>query len=210
MPRLYRTLKVNRVDLVDAGANPGAHIALAKRHDLNPEPRMAKDNEGTPPVDADVAKRLAEAETTNVALAKRVEEIEARATVAETELSKALDKQELAEAEAVAKGLTLPNITDKAAFIRTAKRALGDEWPKMEAVLKAYEAQVAAGELFSEKGSDSSVAAEAGYGRLEQMADKLVTDGIAKTHADGVAKAMQTAEGKRAYGEYITNLKGRA
>ena len=84
-------LEIDRVDFVDKGANPGAHITLFKRDTTMAEKDVKTEPEAT---DA-VAKRVAELE-------KRATDAEAKAKEATEQVTKA-NEQALKAAERIAK-----------------------------------------------------------------------------------------------------------
>lgn len=206
MTAKLKKLRIDRVDFVDQGANPGAHITLAKRATTE-EPHMADQKES----EAAFEKRLKAMEDAQTALQKRAEtaEAEAKAAVAKQEetakaLAKALDTQETKECESIAKGLTVPGVKDKVAFVKGLRAS--ESGVEALKVIQTLTKQVAEGALFEELGSDNGTPVLKGYQRLEQMADEFVTAGKAKNTAEGIQKAMATPEGKAAYAEYQSGL----
>lgn len=188
-------LRIDRVDFVDNGANPGAFITLAKR--AEEKAIMAETNE------TEVMKALKD----QVAdLKKRADEAEAKATASEAKaketaevLAKALDARETEQCVAIAKGLTLPGVKaeDKVAFVKSLRQS--EAGVTALGVIETLTKQAAKSGLFVEKGSDGAGDPVTGYALLEQMADDLVAKGQAKNTADGIEKAMKTPAGREAY-----------
>lgn len=197
--QVYRALRLNRVDFVDKGANPGALITLAKRATTE-ERHMAE-----PQMDAEVAKRLAEAETKRVELEKRLADAEAKAVKAEADaqtnaeaVAKMLEDAAKTEAVNVAKSLSkIPGETDAVAhLIFTAKRKFdAADYESFVTVLKAANAQLAAGKLFAVAGKDSD---GSNASDLDQMVQKRMTDHKEPQHV-ALSKVLETPEGKAAY-----------
>lgn len=200
MTTRLRKLRIDRVDFVDTGANPGAFITLAKRH--NEEKPMAEMPE-------EVVKRLADAEEAVKALQKRAEDAEARALetvefqkAAEAKLAEEIAKRETAECETIAQGLVLPGIADKAAFIKGLRQS-----PMAGAVIEVLKALAVAdrtSEVFKELGSDHPAGpAREPDARLNEMAEALVKSGSVKNRAEGLKAVLDTPEGKAEYQKYV-------
>jgi hypothetical protein len=196
------------VDFVDKGANPGALITLAKRHKEND---MAE-NEA-------VAKRLADAEAATEALTKRLDEAEAKAVAAEAKaqetevlakaaesaLAEEIAKRELVEVEAIAKTVVLPGVKteEKVTVVGKWRKALGNDFPVLEGVLKALAIADKTSEIFKELGSDNKDTTEKSpLDRLNQMADELVAKGTYKSRAVALDAVLKSNEGKTEYAKY--------
>lgn len=197
--RLAR-LRIDRVDFVDKGANPGAFITLAKRH-TSKEQGMAET--------VDVEKRLADAEAQVIALQKAAEDATKRAETTEAlakkmadDLAVEVEKRATAEAEAISKALVLPGVEDKVAFVKGVRKAENGE--AILAVLKTLAVADKTSEVFKELGSDHPSGAEKdGYDRLNQMAEELVAKGVHKTRAIALDAVLKTPEGKAEYEKYV-------
>lgn len=136
--RRLRRLVIDRVDTVAAGANPGAHVTLWKRHDGQPAPESTPTiNKGDSPMpDNDDAALASLAEAIEVAKAEaRAEALADVASLAPTteaepeqidksalpvEVRKALDAAEAQAAEAIAKA---DAASAEAAALRDAEQA---------------------------------------------------------------------------------------
>ena len=199
--RLFR-LRIDRVDFVDKGANPGAFITLAKRH--NEEKSMA-DTE----LPEAVAKRLADAEASVEALTKRAEDAEKKAEATEAlakkmadDLAVEVEKREVAECETIAKGLVLPGIEDKVGFVKALRTTPVAE--QAIAVLKTLAVADRTSEVFKELGSDHPKGPNADPSdRLNEMADAVVKSGKATNRADALKAVLDTPEGKAEYAKYV-------
>lgn len=212
MASRLKRLRIDRVDFVDKGANPGASITLAKRH-TSKEQGMAEPNV----LPEDVAKRMADAEEAVKALTKRAEDAERKAETNEAiakkvaeDLAVEVEKRETVECEGIAKTLVLPGIEDKVGFVKALRQSpVADQ---VLAVLKVLAVADRTSAVFKELGSDHPAgAAKDGYERLGQIADALVAKGDFKTRADALPAAMDSPEGKAAYAEYKGTLtQGRA
>lgn len=189
----YLNLRLNRVDLVDRGANPGAHITLAKRATTEGR-RMAE----IPMDTSEVAKRLAEVETERVELTKRVEKAESEAKVNAETVAKMLEDAAKSEAVSIAKGLDkVPGkAEDVANLLFVAKRKFeASEYEAFVTVLKAANEQIAKGKLFAAIGGD---AVESEASDLDRLVNKLsIEKGIPRHTA--LSEVMTTPEGKAAY-----------
>lgn len=189
----YKKLRLNRVDFVDKGANPGAHITLAKRAPTE-ERHMAESKEGLP---EEVAKRLADLDAENKALSERVQKAEAKATEDAALVAKVLEDRAKDAALVIAKSMDkVGKVEDTAHLLFVAKRALSaEDYAKLEQTLKACDAQIKKGALFSVVGSDndSQLATE-----LDSLVSKRMTE---KGEDKGTAMlaVMQTPAGKQAY-----------
>lgn len=195
--RVFQQLRLNRVDVVDKGANPGAHITLAKRAPTEERPMAEQDKDTLPEA---VAKRLADAETANVELAKRLKDAEDNAKVHAETVAKMLEDNARAESVTVAKSFTHIG-TDEAKLAEVlfvAKRKLtADEYGSLTVVLTAANAQVAKGALFATRGVDAQ--GEAGS-ELDKLVAKRMQD-TKEAHGVALLAVLQTAEGKAAYND---------
>lgn len=199
--RIYRRLRLNRVDFVDKGANPGAHITLAKRAPME-ERRMADSKDTLPEA---VAKRLADLESEKVEMAKRLKVAEDAATEnAKTAkdqaevVAKMLEDRAKDAAMLVAKGLDkIPGKIDETAHLLfIAKRKFDDtDYAAFEKVLTACNAQIKASKLFSVSGSDASgdLASD-----LDQLVSKRMTEKSEPQHV-ALSEVLKTTEGKAAW-----------
>lgn len=85
---------------------------------------------------------------------------------------------------------------------------------KIEAVLKAANEAVAKGDLFKEAGAEAGstnptgVAKSDAWAQIETLASNMVAKGESKTQAEAIAKAMESAEGRRLYAIYTGKIKG--
>jgi len=201
MTKVYRRLMVNRIDFVDAGANQMANITLAKR--ANPEERRMADTKDTLP--EAVAKRLADLEAEKVTLAERVAKAEASAEAnakaakdqAET-VAKMLEDRAKDNAIAVAKGYPkLPGKTDDLAHLLfVAKRSFdATDYEAFTTLLKAANAQIEAGKLFSVSGRDTEGEAASD---LDKLVQKRMAEFKEPQHV-ALLRVTETPEGKAAY-----------
>lgn len=206
-------IELDEVSLVDAGANPGAHIALfkSKGDKMNTE-ELKKALETAEAQTATLTKEKADLEA---ALAKAKEDAEAVKKTAEEAQTAELKKRDeeieklkgdLADAALTAEvekkfPLTPGTTAEKVAKLK-AVRAMTDETVKksLEKDMETAEAGLAA--LAKEKGHSG-----AGDGEVKTAKEKL--DALAKklseeqkiTFEQGFSKAIDTAEGAKLYGE---------
>lgn len=188
MPTRLTQLVIERVDGVDAGANPGARVALWKRK----EAVMADTKEPSPGAGAEVAelaKRATEAETKTVELQKRLDEIEKARKADTEELAKMRATAERNAAIDVAKRLApIAPVDDLASVIEKAKRGLDAEtYAKFEGMLAGAAAKLDSVKLFGQLGSEGAVAkADTPQGRMDALAKAYATTNkvtVAKAHA---------------------------
>lgn len=196
MSQVYRKLRLNRVDFVDKGANPGAHITLAKRAPT--EERLMADTKDTLP--ETVAKRLADLEADNQALVAKVAKAEREASEQSETVAKMVETAAKAEAVTVAKGFDkLPGKTDEIAHLLfVAKRKFdASDYEAFVTVLKAADAQIKAGKLFSVTGVDSDGDAAS---KVDQMIAKRMTEKN-ETRPQALRAIQETPEGRAAWAE---------
>lgn len=158
-----------------------------------------------PQMDAEVAKRLAEAETKRVELEKRLADAETKATKAEADakdnaekVAKMLEASARTEAYAVAKSLDkVPGKTDDlGTLLFVAKRSLeSKDFDALVTVLKAAHDQIAKGALFSVRGSDGE---SEGGSELDKLVHKRMSEKSEPQHI-ALANVLKTDEGKAAY-----------
>lgn len=197
----YLALRLNRVDVVDKGANPGAHITLAKRAPT--EERQMADSKDVLP--EGVAKRLADLEAEKVEMAKRLKVAEdtaaenAKAAKEQAEaVAKMLEDRAKDSALSVAKGLDkLPGKVDETAHLLfVAKRKFDEtDYATFEKMLTACHNQIKASKLFSVAGVDAD-------GEATSAMDTLVTKRMTEKGEDkgtAMLAVMSTPEGKQAW-----------
>lgn len=193
MTTRLKRLQVDRVDLVDKGANPGAHILLFKRKGAP----MAE--ESSVEMQA-LAKRLADVEAKATvdaeAFAKRLAEADAKAAAAEE-----LAKRERSERMRVAyvakaaayKGLPLDPEKDYAIFealdmLPETHKSAGE---RMVALLQAAdEAMIQSGLLKAHGRPGGGTEHATAWGKIDTLAKSYVADGKAATHAQAVVKVL--------------------
>ncbi|HSC59554.1 MAG TPA: hypothetical protein VLC11_08320 [Gemmatimonadales bacterium] len=202
MATTLKNLKLDRIDFVDDGANEGARITLFKRKET-PMPETTPATPA-PEVNVELEKRLKDAEAANADIAKRLKDAEDAAKAAAEVIEKMRDRQERADAIEVAKSVKhVAAVDDLAEVVRVAKRVLPVEtYDKLVAVLKAADARIASGPLFSEKGSDAPNGASTATEKLDQLVKQEVAKRNGKdtyamvfadlTKSDPVAKALYT------------------
>lgn len=196
--KTYLKLRLNRVDFVDKGANPGAHITLAKRAPTEDRP-MADTKEAEA-----VAKRLADLDAENIELAKRLAVAEATAATnaataqeqAET-VAKLLEDRAKDAALSVAKGLDkLGKVEETAHLLFVAKRKLdAEDYAQLERTFTALNAQIKASKLFGVTGVESDGDSASDLDRL--VSKRMAEQGEAQHIA--FAEVIKTTEGKAAY-----------
>lgn len=199
----YKRLRLNRVDFVDKGANPDAHITLAKRAPT--EDRQMADTKDTLP--EAVAKRLADLEVEKADMAKRLKAAEdsaaenAKAAKEQAEVvAKMVEDRAKDAALTVAKGFDkLPGKVDEVAHLLfVAKRKFDEaDYAQFEQMLSAVNAQIKASKLFSVTGSDSDAG---GASKLDQLISKRMSEKN-ETHAQALRAVTETPEGKAAWAE---------
>lgn len=196
MKKMYVRLRLNRVDVVDKGANPGAHITLAKRA-ITEERLMADTKDILPEA---VAKRLADLEADNKALSASVAKAEADAKEQAETVAKMVETAAKAEAVTVAKGFDkLPGKTDEIAHLLfVAKRKFdAADYAAFVTVLKAADAQIKAGKLFGVTGVDSDGDTAS---KVDQMIAKRMTEKN-ETRPQALRAIQDTPEGRAAWAE---------
>lgn len=167
---LLKNLKLDRIDFVDDGANPGARITLFKRKETPMAAQDAKDSTEA----IEVAKReAAEAKAQVAELTKRAEEAEKVAKANAETVEKMRDRLDRDEAIAIAKGMApVAPADDLAEVVRIAKRVLPAEtYTKLETILKAAAEKIKAGDLFSEKGTGGAQSGATPLEKLNAMVD---------------------------------------
>jgi hypothetical protein len=175
--RRYKSLTVDRVDLVDRGANfdratgDGSHILLVKRDTTAPPQEPIMPVAETIDVNKAIADALAkQADETKAAIAKAVADAEAKAEAKATEEKAALQKRlddadavlkaeretrEIAETSAVAKadyGLVLTKADDGGLLYRIRKALPKDDSDRINEILASAQEVARTSALFKEAG----------------------------------------------------------
>lgn len=199
--RRLKNLRLDRVDLVTAGANQGAHVMLHKFEDRPIEsPPIVKSADGTlggmETVNENETEEVAEVEKAEDAKATRVKSI----SKAQVELQKALEaevqkNQDLAtrvekmenerlEAEFIAKAKELPNLGNSSELgslmLAVKKGVAAEQYQSLERLLKAANAQMEKGALFSTLGRAETENPTVND-RINELAKAKVVAGTAKT-----------------------------
>lgn len=199
--KTYIRLRLNRVDFVDKGANPGAHITLAKRA-LTEDRQMAENKDVLP---EGVAKRLADLEADKIEMAKRLKVAEDAAVESATAakeqaeiVAKVLEDRAKDAALGIAKGMDkLPGKSEEVAhLVFVAKRTFSaDDYAQFEKTLTACHNQIKASKLFSVTGVDNDGEMASA---LDQLVAKRMTDKGETQHV-ALAAVIKTPEGKAAW-----------
>jgi len=212
MTTTLKGLRINRIDFVDRGANPGARVCLFKR-DTQEE---VVSNE-TPTVEELQAQLEAEVTKRQEAEAKLQEtgEVSKRVTELEQKLAKSQDEvKDLREADemrhAIVKAEKIEEIfgpaADFAPMLRKIYRTLDETERKAwdEKVTGAVELVKEAAH-FKEIGSGGTDGAGDAYSKLEKAARTKYPD---KSTADAVSAFLRTAEGKELHKQYRKEQEG--
>jgi hypothetical protein len=149
-PRRLRKLRVRRVDLVTAGANPAAHVTLAKA--ATPQPNVHKEDDhmpesdtdtGTPTLAEELAALSADEQT---AVAEYVKDVEAEleAERAKLQAAQAALATVKAEGDDAPKDEELLKTADPAIVerLQKAEAAAAEATAKADAIVKAERARV--------------------------------------------------------------------
>ena len=201
-------LVIDRVDFVDKGANPGAHITLFKR-----DTTMADKNEAT---DAEVQKRMVYLET-------QVADAEAKAKEATEQLGKSVERiatlesqsRDLVEksehAEFVAKAGQYNSIMkadDFAPILRKIHKTLSEDERKVwYQWLGSLNTVAKTSALFQEIGVGGSPEGGSAYEKLEKMAAEIRKAEPTLTPEKAFNKAVRSDAGAKLYDEYLKEAK---
>lgn len=207
MAKKLKGLKLDRIDLVDKGANPGAMITLFKRDTMAEKPTPEQQIEALTKSVADLTKRATDAEAEVLKLKakpveppkpedvlkgaspevqalikstnERLEKAEKDARENRERLEKAEEKAELESFTKRAEELSGIGIAKSHAPIlrKIAKALTADENKEFDRVLKALQEQVAKGALFVALGADGGEDGAEPLAKIEKMA----TDRAAKS-----------------------------
>ena len=217
--RRLKNLKLDRVDLVAAGANPESHVMLFKHtlesadtggtlpDNLSKDGNMSdtgkdaeqveKDDVVTETVDVvEKAEPVAVTKAEHEAIAKQLDE-------AQAEIAKMRDEQRGREFVELAKS-ELPNLpvaADKlGGLLLKASDALGEDFSELLKLLKAADAQNDTAKLFKQLSDGNEPEAESFGDRLEKAAKALVEKGDAPTIEQAQSLAMKrNPELRKAY-----------
>jgi len=214
MPKFLRNLRFRAIALVDKGANPDAHVVLAKRDDTittdsaetrvqpiipevshMPDPREAHDEVQKQALAqlAEITKVLEQTREEKKALAVRLEKIE--------------DDKERDQFIAKAREFDgIPGVTadDFASLLRKMYAPLtAEERTKVDAMFRSAASTIKTSTLFSEIGVGGAAASLASaYGKLERMVDQEIQKDGKLSRAQAMAHVLKTPEGKRLYRDY--------
>jgi len=210
MTTKLKNLRVDRVDLVDKGANPGANVLLFKR---DTEDGMSDTKDVVEQIEqvreeqkgffAKVLSALTPEKVDVEPVDKRDETI----TKLETENAE-LAKQvnDLRHNEAIAKATELGFAGDDADVVTKMLDGLSpDEVQKVTEKLKGAKAVV---ETLDEKGSDNAADVDASAeGQILKMAEGLKAETPTLTEAEAYIKAIQSSEGQVLYAKHLEERK---
>ncbi len=191
--RRLKNLHLDRVDLVTAGANQGAHVVLHKMED-DPDTFMSMDSPGVNMSDElateEVEKQEESPEPKRVRQISKAQEKLEKALADERARSEALAERvekmenERLEAEYVAKAQQLPNLGNARELGRlmldVQKSVKPETYQSLERLFKAANAQLEKGDLFATLGRAEGEPATA-MDRITELAKAKVANGLAKT-----------------------------
>ena len=215
-------LELDRVDLVTAGANPGAHILIAK---FDTDATMSDKTAETPDVQPNgVNKHMADDksvetvakadfEALQTQLAEQIAKFEAETEARQAEIAKAAALEETIAkmeserktAEFVAKAAEFSNLAkadELGALLLAANEAFSaEQYQALERLLKAANAQIESGDLFAQlaKSAADSTDVEA-VDRVNALAKAKVEAGTAPTLQ--IAKLQVLQENRELAAEY--------
>lgn len=212
-------LELDRVDLVTAGANPGAHILIAK---FDTDATMSDKTAETLDVQPDgVNKNMADENVETVAkadfealqtqLAEQIAKADAEAEARQAEVAKAAElaervekmEREAKQAEFIAKAREYHNLgkaDEIGPLMLAASESFSEEQYKtLERLLKAANAQVEKGALFAQMGRPEGETLDA-VDKVNALAKAKVEAGEAKTLQ--IAKLEVLQENRELAAEY--------
>jgi hypothetical protein len=207
-------LELDRVDLVTAGANPGAHILIHKF--AAPDILQDKTAETLDVQPDEVDKQMADVENVETvakadfeAVQKQLEEMSKALEAAQA--AQAADAEKIAkmererkEAEYIAKAREFSNLgkaDELGALLLAASEAFTTEqYQTLERLLKAANAQVEKGDLFAQFSRPDADSGDV-LDRINVLAKAKVEAGEAKTLE--IAKQMVLRENRELQSEYI-------
>ncbi len=175
-------------------------------------------SEGTVPVRKedgswDLSSLAPEAQEFWADVRKAEDEMRERVEKAEALAAKAED--ELRTKEFILKSESLAHVApsgDLAPLLKEAAETMKPEsFEKLEKILKAVDARIATGDLYTEFGSaarSEGAAATDAYAQIEKMASELVEKSTDLTRDQAVDRVLATPEGKRLYSEYTASAMG--
>lgn len=163
-----------------------------------PDDDEAKDNP--------FAKALSEAPELVV---KAFAEMEKRAASAESELAKAADEKDSADAEAFVKTLDRLALTDDIAdIVKAARRQMPDLAKQVEEVLTTVNGQVEQAGLFAELGKASAPSNEgSAEAQLNSLA-KAKADSDSVPFSKAYSEILKTSKGKELYSQHLNEVRG--
>jgi hypothetical protein len=218
-------LRLNRIDLVDKGANPGAAVVLVKRDDSQEEPVSEKDK--TPTVEdlqaqlavevqkrEDAEAKLAEAKN-DEGVTKRIADLEKEAKDAKAEADRNRDKLEKIEEETERREFIAKATEFEAAFgspevfgpiLRKAHKTLNeDERKTLDGLLESVTKMVRDSALFREIGGGRDGETGGAWDKIQKNAAEKYPD---KPKADAVSLYLKTAEGRKLHKAYRKEQEG--
>lgn len=207
-------LELDRVDLVTAGANPGAHILIAK---FDADATLSDKTVETPDVqpnevDISMAEDVTEVEMVNKAdfeaVQKQLEDLSKALEAAEAEKAEAAEQvakmeRERREAEFVAKARDYANLgkADElgALLLAANDHFTAEQYQALERLLKSANAQVEKGDLFAQFSQPDAEPVDA-VDKVNALAKAKVEAGEAKTLQ--IAKLEVLRENRELAAEY--------
>lgn len=208
-------LELDRVDLVTAGANPGAHVLIAK-FDIPAtlsDKTVETPDVQPPEVDTQMAENVQDAVETiskadYEAVAKRLDEMSK--ALADVQAEKVAADEQVAKmeraakvAEFVAKAADFSNLgkaDELGGLLLAASESFSaEQYQALERMLKAANAQVETGDLFAQFAQPEAEALDAA-GKVDALAKAKVDAGTAKTLQ--IAKLEVLRENRELAAEY--------
>jgi hypothetical protein len=212
MKNLLKRLRLNRIDLVDVPANPGAEVMIVKRY-TEDEPMADKNTDPveTPAVDEPVSEPTAAVVEKDDAVAKRLVELEKRAQESEAREKKL--QEEIAkrnEAEEVRvfveKATGLEGFGDATVFgpiYRKIHKTLNDEArATIDRVFGSLSEVVKQSAVFTEAGDEGASTVDASADPYTQIQKKAAAKYPDMDEPAAIRKYLDTPEGKDLYRKY--------
>lgn len=205
MARNLVDLNLVEISLVDAGANPGAHIALFKaRGDKMDIEQIKKSLETAEATIADLTKQVADLTAEKEKVTKAGKDQAEEITKRDEKIAKLEgDIETAALAAEVEKKfpLTVGTVAEKIAKLK-AVRAIPDETTRKAVEKSLEDAEARLADLAKSKGNDTDVNKNASdESEISKIQKKIMSDDKTLTPEQAFRKALETPEGRKAYNE---------
>lgn len=216
MSKTLKNLRLDRIDVVDKGANQDSRILIVKRDASCPpnkekKPMTDEEKAAAATAEAEAKKRADEAEAVAKRQADEIAIAKREAAEAKAEIAKMRDERERDQFIAKSKDFKAYGPADTLwQDLRDISKALGpDRFAKFEQTLRAVQTQAESSALFKEVGASGYGDSLSPWAKIEKaVAEQVQKSGGVLTKEAAMTAYLNTPEGKALYTQHTNTMPG--